>query len=120
MNVQSNLDVQSKTLTNIANSNAIKNGTVKSVQRGELRIGGSPGSRPSVVPLSTVNPLKCVVVINGMSFHSNNVTPGYNYVPGVTLTANSITFDDTDLYVGKPGYFFSDGFILVWQVVEFY
>lgn len=120
MNVQSNLSNQSNSLKSISNSNTIKYGTVKSVQRGELRIPSSPSNRPSTINLSTINPSKSLVVINGMSFHNNNLTPGYNYVPGVMLTSNTLTFDDTGLYASKPSYFFADGFILVWQVIEFY
>ena len=90
-------------LDQLISSSGSSSGAVKSVQRGYLRVGGSPIPRPSKITLSSVNVNKCFVDVKAVSFHSNFECPGYNYQPKITLSSNQLTLDDTGL-MGE-GYF---------------
>lgn len=92
----------------IASSNAISYGAVKSVQRGTKV--QAPGG--TTITISSVNPLKSIVTLNGVSGYDNQTgTLRQLILPYIeSVTSTSIVVKGTDV--------FSSTFS--WQIIEFY
>ena len=94
----------------MSNITQFTTGGVKSIQFG-VYTTASPGYGNNVVNISTVNPAKVVVLVQGALVYG-----GYGYVPYPTvITATSITF------IG-PSYYSTpwNGTTASWQVIEYY
>lgn len=99
------------TLNNVnSQTNAIPKGAVKSTQRGSIYFGFNEPSSPKSVPISSVNPAKCLVIITG-AWHEGGMTTD-KAVGAFGHTISSTILSITSLSRSQSTAY--------WQVIEFY
>lgn len=109
MNVQSNLDDQSQRLNSISNSNAIKNGCIKSIQRGTKT--AALGS--VTININPVDIEKAFLIVEA-DFGSLSQNSNIQWSMYSTLV-NSTTIKVQNLSSSS-----SRSVCISWQVIEFY
>ena len=100
-------------VTTITNINILKNGVIKSIQRGTVSYQSTVS-----VPISSVTASKCLVILTGATGVSSATSAAYNNFGYVTsLSATSLSLGSSP-GVGSTGILTTG--TVAWQVVEFY